>query len=63
MNVKKCDRCYKFYTPYKPKTITLECNTAIISQEVGNGYEGERYFDLCEDCMLKLIQFLNEKPE
>ena len=62
MNAKKCDRCTKFYSPYKPTDATKFSNLLILaeSREDGNYIEW-RQFDLCEDCMKDLLSFMWEK--
>ena len=61
MQAKKCDRCEKFYEPYSPGTITKYSNMVIFADEDGNGYIETRQFELCESCMFKAVEFMQEE--
>lgn len=58
-NAKKCDRCGKLYENYKGVKITEGGNSYNTVIFTGNNY-GNRDFDLCPDCMSKLIEFIKE---
>ena len=62
LNAKKCDRCTKFYSPYKPTDATKFSNLLILAESREDGsYLEWRQFDLCEDCMKDLCAFMREK--
>ena len=59
-NAKKCDKCGNLYENYKGVQITEGGNsyhTVIFKDD----YLYERYYDLCPDCMSKLIGFMKEE--
>lgn len=60
-SAKKCDRCTKFYEPYKPEQITKFSNMLIFAEETDDGYMEWRQFELCEDCMKDACRFMMAK--
>ena len=60
-NAKKCDRCGKLYENYKGVNITEGGNSYNTVIFTGGLYN--RDFDLCPDCMSKLIEFIKEGQE
>lgn len=59
-NAKKCDRCGKLYESYAGVKITeggASYNTVVLS----GGCLFNREYDLCIDCMSKLIEFMKEE--
>ena len=63
MQAKKCDRCEKFYEPYKPKVDTYKSNMLIFAEDAGPtiGYYENRQFELCPKCMFEAVKFMQEK--
>lgn len=61
MTVKRCDRCTKFYEPYKPTDATYDSNLLILAAEREDGYVEQRQYDFCEQCMKDLLAFMWEK--
>lgn len=63
MQAKKCDRCEKFYEPYKPKVDTYKSNLLIFAEDAGPtiGYYENRQFELCPECMRDAVKFIQEK--
>ena len=63
MQAKKCDRCEKFYEPYKPKVDTYKSNMLIFAEDAGPaiGYYENRQFELCPKCMFEVVEFMQEK--
>ncbi len=63
MNAKKCDRCKKLYELYNGGP-EYDFSNAIQTINIGEDEKNviHREFELCPDCMSKLIQYLyNEK--
>ena len=62
MNAKKCDRCRMFYEPYSPDERFNHSNMLIFAEdyedEYGPGYYERRQFELCPDCMLDAVKFM-----
>lgn len=66
MKAIKCDRCKKYYDPYKPGKNTYESNLLIFAQDGGPtnaiGYYWEnRQFELCPECMQDAVKFMQAK--
>lgn len=63
MKAIKCDRCEKYYDPYKPKVDTYKSNMLIFAEDAGPaiGYYENRQFELCPKCMLEVVEFMQEK--
>ena len=66
MNAKKCDRCEKFYDPYKPTTDHKYSNMIVFSEDTTYRegqptYVEHRQFELCPSCMLDAVKFMQEK--
>ena len=63
MQAKKCDRCKKFYEPYKPDSVTKYSNMLIFAEDAGPaiGYYENRNFELCPKCMFEAVEFMQEK--
>ena len=63
MQAKKCDRCEKFYEPYKPKVDTYKSNILIFAEDAGPaiGYYENRQFELCPECMQEAVKFMQAK--
>ncbi len=60
MNAKKCDRCTKFYEPYKGSNETYQSNMLIFAEETGDTYVEWRQFELCPECMRRACSFMYE---
>lgn len=58
MQAKKCDRCGKFYTENENKYIRC-CNSVDRVSVCASGNVYDTY-DLCDDCVNQLMEFLNE---
>lgn len=62
MNDKKCDRCRQFYESYSPDERFKHSNMLIFAEdyedEYGPGYYERRQFELCPDCMLDAVKFM-----
>lgn len=74
MDAFKCDRCGKLYEGYyKDKTKTERINPVtglfvsnsmkFLVQNANATISGGRYYDLCKDCMNKLIDFMDISKE
>lgn len=64
MQAKKCDRCEKFYEPYKPDIVTKYSNMLIFAEEdtgMYHGYVETRQYELCPKCMFEAVEFMQEK--
>ena len=61
MNAIKCDRCTKFFEPYKPKMATKYSNMLIFAEDRGDRFVDWRRYQLCEDCMKDACRFMREK--
>lgn len=64
MLARKCDRCGKLYEQYEGKTNYRELSGAngvklIDVYMSDNGYDNRKRYDLCPECMAKLVAFLN----
>ena len=65
MIARKCDRCGKFYEPYKEKN---ECNmdnvngVAFVHINTDSTYSGSAKdgHDLCHECLMAVIAFVRE---
>lgn len=64
MRAKKCDRCDKLYEHYdggkKFKDNGRANGLLLIDRDLDNKYWGRESYDLCPDCMEKLMKFLDE---
>ena len=63
MNAKKCDRCRQFYEPYSPDERLKHSNMIIFAEDRADvygtpGYVEWRQFELCPDCMLDAVKFM-----
>ena len=62
MNAKKCDRCERFYEPYQPDAALKFSNMLIFAEdyedEYGPGYYERRTFELCPNCMVDAVRFM-----
>lgn len=62
MNAKKCDRCGKYYDHYNGNLIfptNGRANGFALYNEDSNRIVGtQRFYDLCQECMKKLIDFI-----
>lgn len=68
MNAKKCDRCEKFYDPYKPSADHKYSNMIIFAEDKESfrglmdiSYSEIRQFELCQECMKDAVEFMQEK--
>lgn len=65
MKVYKCDRCGKTYDK-KPYYYDKSNNTCIVGigiKTAENRFEEFQSIDLCEDCLKKFIEFMENKNE
>lgn len=62
MKAIKCDRCKKYYDPYKPNENTIGSNMLIFAEddETSSYYEIHT-FELCPDCMRDAIRFMRKE--
>lgn len=58
MNIKKCDRCGKYYDREKNTTVTVGLNSTNSVVELLSYYYGENY-DLCEECAEEFKAWMN----
>ena len=63
MNAKKCDRCERFYEPYKPDAAHKFSNMLIFAEDYEDAYGNPDYFEhrqfeLCPDCMTDAVRFM-----
>lgn len=59
MNVKKCDRCGKFYEDNKVKIAPGNETRVITGVVLTNKYDEKLHSDdLCDECMIELLAFL-----
>ena len=63
MNAKKCDRCNRFYEPYKPDETLKHSNMLIFAEDHEDAYGNPDYvewrqFELCQDCMADAVRFI-----
>lgn len=63
MNVKKCDRCERFYEPYNPDERLKHSNMLIFAEGYIDAYGNPDYmewrqFELCPDCMADAVRFM-----
>lgn len=62
-NALKCDRCGKLYEPYKGIRLqdkgAYYCSMSFFSEYGCN----RRDFDLCPECMTKLVEFIKGDKE
>lgn len=59
MKAIKCDRCGKYYDPYKGTMALKNSNMLIFAEDDGdNSYYEHRQFELCPDCMLAAVKFM-----
>lgn len=69
MLARKCDRCGKYYgrdetAEIRRKKHRAEVNRMELMKAYGSGSkQGVEYFDLCPDCMYKLVNWLKEKGQ
>lgn len=62
MRAIKCDRCEKYYDPYRPKEDVFESNMLIFAEDdLTASYYEHRQFELCSDCMRDAVKFMREK--
>lgn len=65
MRAKKCDRCGKLYEHYDGSKEFKENGRAnavmLIDRDLDEKYFGRKDYDLCPDCMGKLIAFLKRE--
>ena len=59
-NAKKCDRCDRLYEIYDGIPVTEKGFKYNIARVIG-AESIHRTYDLCPDCMIKLISFLNNE--
>ncbi len=59
MNAKKCDRCGKFYTCYDGRVDLKEKK----EENKFVYYNGHDSYDLCQECMEKLMSFFQNRDE
>lgn len=63
MDAKKCDICGKFYEGYPEDSTPAKsnvCNTVAL-YNFDYGVNGGRKYDLCEECMLELIELFQNR--
>lgn len=60
MEAKKCDRCGKFYAPENKKA-TINGSIPAFMQLVNNYGWSINQYDLCDDCVKDLQQWLKNK--
>ena len=58
-NAKKCDRCGKLYEMYRGIPLIDEGNVYHALILVDQRYDDRKPFDLCPECMQKVIYFLD----
>lgn len=62
-NALKCDRCGKLYEHYKGIRVESRGNDyCSMSLYTGDGWK-RRDYDLCPECMTKLVEFIKNKEE
>ena len=60
MNAKKCDRCNKFYEKYTGYVELGLSNMVRLMSDGEHACAPTVDFDLCPECMAKVVSFLNE---
>lgn len=63
----KCDRCgklYEYYAGYKEFKNSEKANGfLLIDRDADFSYWSRRSYDLCQDCMRKLIKFIKNDDD
>lgn len=62
-NAKKCDRCGKFYTGEEKNFMLDGIYISGVSFDSACSDYSFRHHDLCDECLQKLIEFLEEAKE
>lgn len=60
-NVMKCDRCTKFFNPYKPNKTTKYSNMLVFAENNNGRFTDCKRYQLCEDCMKEACRFMRSK--
>lgn len=62
---RKCDRCGNFYDPYTKRSDSGPVNSLQLLETSMDGIirQTRKTFDLCPECMNKIINFLENKEE
>ena len=65
MLARKCDRCKKLYEDYRiQKEDAGEINgVALLEVDLDDFYNHKRNYDLCKECMEKMIKFIEGNHE
>lgn len=60
----KCDRCGKYYSENKTKLTGGNCKNEVFGHvNIKGRFNWYKSYDLCDDCVRELFEFLNDKKE